>query len=223
MKRKFNFGKNQVVLGTLVLMIAVAGYLNYIDAGNNNNPIVLNDNGEVASLVGDNTTNLLSLPTFGKDGIVEIDTFGDQKILTQRTPITNEKTEPGEAIFVNARVSTPYFSQVKLTREQSRSKQRDMLTDMINNDKIGKEQRSDFANEMLKMQQRIEKETAAESMIAAKGFGEVYVRIDDTTVDVVVDKEKLTEQDIAQIQDIVTRKTGLDATKIRISPYSRNK
>ena len=38
-----------------------------------------------------------------------------------------------------------------------------------------------------KYNKRIEKENAAEDMLKAKGFSEVYVRIDDDTVDVVVE------------------------------------
>ncbi len=55
-------------------------------------------------------------------------------------------------------------------------------------------------------------------MIESKGFTEVYVRIDDETVDVVVNKKELTDAELAQIEDIVKRKTGFDSTKIRISP-----
>lgn len=52
-------------------------------------------------------------------------------------------------------------------------------------------------------------------------FDEVYVRIDDDTVDVVVDKAELTDAEIAQIEDIVKRKTGVEADKIRITPLKK--
>ena len=74
------------------------------------------------------------------------------------------------------------------------------------------------ADNLLEIQQRIEKETAAEAMIESKGFSEVYVRIDDNTVDVVVNKSELTDSELAQIMDIVTRKTGMKESQIRISP-----
>ena len=74
---------------------------------------------------------------------------------------------------------------------------------------------------MLEIQQRIERETAAEAMIEAKGFKEVYVRIDDDTVDVVVDRAELTDTEVAQIEDIVKRKTGYSNDKIRISPLKK--
>ncbi len=223
MKRKFNLGKNQVVLSVLVLMIAVAGYLNYIDSNNELNPIVLSDNGEVTSIVRDETTKFTELPTIGDNGIVEISTIGDTNITLEKLPLTDESTEIGEAILVNAQISRNYFTETKLNREQSRSMQRELLLELINNDKLSSAERAKFSDRMLEMQSKIEKETAAESIIKSKGFGEAYVRIDDTTVDVVVDKEKLTAQDIAQINDIVTRKTNLPVTAVKISPYTNSK
>ena len=55
-------------------------------------------------------------------------------------------------------------------------------------------------------------------MIESKGFSEAYVRIDDDTVDVVVNKSELSDAELAQIMDIVTRKTGMKESQVRISP-----
>ena len=63
----------------------------------------------------------------------------------------------------------------------------------------------------------MENEAAAEAMIKAKGFNEVFVRIYDENVDVIVDREEISKQEAAQVQDIITRVTGAEASKIRIS------
>lgn len=227
MKRKMSLGKNQVVLSALVMMIAVAGYLNYIDQSQVSDAIQLTDTGEIAALV-DSEESLL--PTFANElELTEIDVTEDPSIVTETSALEvvegEETTEPtpGEAIFVSSSVDETYFVQAKLEREQSRAKQQETLTGMINNEKLSEDQRTEFADEMLKMQQRIEKETAAEAVIKEKGLGEAYVRIDDETVDVLINKETLTEQEIAQIQDIVTRKTGMELNQIRISPMTVNK
>ncbi len=93
---------------------------------------------------------------------------------------------------------------------------------MMNNESVDEQQKAACADNMLELQKRIEKETAAEAMIESKGFKEAYVRIDDETVDVVVDKEELTDAEVAQIEDIVKRKTGFEADKIRISPLKKS-
>ena len=63
----------------------------------------------------------------------------------------------------------------------------------------------------------MEKEMQIESLIEAKGFGSTYVRIDDKQVDIVVSKQNLNQNEIAQIVDITERETGLKSSQIKIS------
>ena len=55
-------------------------------------------------------------------------------------------------------------------------------------------------------------------MLQAKGFENAIVSISDGNADVVVDSNGLTEKQIAQVEDIVRRKTGVEADKIVITP-----
>ena len=56
-----------------------------------------------------------------------------------------------------------------------------------------------------------------------KGFSEAVVTILSDSVDVVVNADDLTESQIAQIEDIVKRKTECSADKIVISPVGKKK
>ncbi len=206
----YKLKRNQVVISTLVVMIGVAGYLNYIDTKNVGQPIMLDDNGEIIALI--------------PSGDEEISIMSDENpsISVVSNNVNNEEeAKPGEAVFVNSSTDTSYFVQAKLDREQARSKEKDILMELVNSDSIDSEKKSEVADEILEIQKRIEKETAAEAMIESKGFNGVYVRIDDNTVDVVVNKSELTDAEIAQIQDIVSRKTGLEADKIRINTIKK--
>ena len=144
-------------------------------------------------------------------------------------PLTAEAsttTGDGAAVFASANTSddaSRYFAEAKLDREQSRAKQKEILTEMLNNSNVSESQKNVCSDSMLELQERIEKETAAEAMIEAKGFSQAYVRMDDDTVDVVVDKDTLTDAEVAQIQDIVKRKTGYTAEQIRISTWKQSK
>ena len=135
-------------------------------------------------------------------------------------PTNQQPNEAGEAIFVSNPGS--FFVQARLQREQTRSSERAILNDLINNNNVDVEQRAVAADAMLEIQRRIERETAAEALIESKGFSEVYVRISDNSVDVIVSKETLTEPEIAQIMDIIKRKTGMTETQIHISPMRRS-
>jgi stage III sporulation protein AH len=207
-------------------MIAAAGYLNYIDsAPQKANEVMLTDNSDIA-LVGD-SNNVAVTDDNPEIAAAESTTSGNTSSEKNEEKTTNVNkaeadSDAGAAVFVNSSTDTSYFVQAKLDREQSRAKQKDMLNEMLNNEKATSEQKNEATTAMLQIQKRIEKENAAEDMLKAKGFSEVYVRIDDDTVDVVVDKEKLTDTEIAQIEDTIKRKTGLPADKIRITPFKKS-
>ena len=203
------------MITALLVMVMVAGYLNFAE--------VKSDNTDLAQTVQSEDYSALV-----QDG--EIVVFADDEDMDVYSEngfdmITAESADDtGAAVFVNASAyEGEYFVQAKLEREQARAKQQDILTQMLNNENLSAEEKSLCTNNMLTIQQRIEKETAAEAMIKAKGFNNVYVRIDDETVDVVVDKENLTDAEIAQIEDIVKRKTSMDSDKIRISTLKASK
>lgn len=222
----FAVKKNQVIITALVAMIAAAGYLNYIDsAPQKANEVMLTDNSDIA-LVGD-SNNVAVTDDNPEIAAAESTTSGSTSSEKNEEKTTNfnkaeADSDAGAAVFVNLSTDTSYFVQAKLDREQSRAKQKDMLNEMLNNEKATSEQKNEATTAMLQIQKRIEKENAAEDMLKAKGFSEVYVRMDDDTVDVVVDKEKLTDAEIAQIEDTIKRKTGLPADKIRITPFKKS-
>ena len=67
-----------------------------------------------------------------------------------------------------------------------------------------------------------EKEQAAELLLSAKGFEDAVVNIVGEEVDVVINAESVTDRQIAQIEDIVMRKTGAEAEKIVITAAIQN-
>ena len=234
--------RNQIIITALVLMIAVAGYLSYLDMRQQDEePIgwALDEQGGMAALIPsneallgeDSQTGLIGVPwpnthdpTIYTYGEIDLPSLADLDLYDIIAVPTNEEnlTEAGEAIFVDGgRADTAFFVQARLTREQSRSNERSILNDLINNNNVAEEHRAEAAGVMLEIQRRVERETGAEALIKSKGFSEVYVRISDNAVDVIVNKPELTEQDLAQIMDVIKRKTGMNETQIHISPMRR--
>ncbi len=237
----FQEKRNQVVLGALVSMVALAGYLNYIDNGKTES-IAISDNGQIINDIAlDSEGAEWVTPVFSEtdatNGEVAISTTFDATTdATGTADATGTQTETidgtqassgNEAIFVNATGTlvdnSEFFVDAKLEREQARAKEKDFLIDLTNNDTLDTAKRNEAADEIMKIQQRVEKETAAEALIESKGFKNAYVRIDNDTVDVVVDKAELTDAELAQIEDIVKRKTGYDASQIRITTFKTDK
>ena len=115
-------------------------------------------------------------------------------------------------------------AQAKVTREQVRAKNKETLQSIIDSDSLSDAQKQDAVAQMVAMTEIAEKETAAETMLASKGFLDSVVSISEDSADVVVNASELTEANRAQIEDIVTRKTGVAAQNIVITPvYAEGK
>ena len=124
---------------------------------------------------------------------------------------------PGEAVFTSSK-SIGNLANAKLVKEQTRSKNKETLLEVINNANIESVQKQDAINEMIAITDVAEKEMSAEILLEAKGFSDAVVSISDGYVDVCVSTGELTEAQRAQIEDIVKRKTGIPAENIIITP-----
>lgn len=124
----------------------------------------------------------------------------------------------GEAVLVNNTITEDYFSSAKLSREQARAKNEETLMEIVNNTKMEDEMKQEAVNDLIRLTEISEMETAAETLLGAKGFENAIVTITEDSADVVVDAEGLTKQQIVQIQDIVKRKTKISVENIVITP-----
>jgi stage III sporulation protein AH len=215
-RRKFVLKRNHVIVAALVVMIGVTGYLNLRDRAAYDNGLALTPSGEIMALIMDDMI---------AQDVAMVNTTLDEAgnlDFTHNHEIATVATDPGAAVFVNTGDASSFFIQAKLNREQARSGQMASLTEMINKTAIDQEQRAEKAAQMAELLSRIEREAATEALIEAKGFAEVYVRISDNAVDIVVDRATLTDQEVAQIVDVALRKTGMTAEQIFISPLRQN-
>lgn len=205
--------KNQIIITALVVMVALAGYLS------------MTEREDLSITTSNQSVENESVADISDEDIV-LD--GDGSVSTASVSAVTTSTEvsskenAGEAVLVSNTVNGSFFEEAKLSREQTRAKNKETLTSLVNNDNVSSAQKNKAMNEIMKMTTISEKETATENMLAAKGFDEAVVTISDESVDVIVNAEDLTEQQIAQIADVVKRKTECDADKIVISPVGKN-
>lgn len=127
---------------------------------------------------------------------------------------------PGEAVFTSTQaVST--LSAARLLKEQTRAKNKEVLEEIVNNEILDSAQKEEAVANMVALTDRSEKEMEAEILLSAKGFTETVVSMGDNSVDVVVCADTLNDAQLAQIMDIVTRKTKISAENVIISRVSQ--
>lgn len=221
------FKKNQMIITALAAMIAVAGYLNYSGTGLDEDLLSANSSAiedtEDASVAED----ISAEDIYAQTGI---DETGDIASLDEDTEVVEEEAEPaaeeqaeaevGDTVMANSSVGVGLVSEAKVTREQTRSRNKEILMELINSTNITDEQKQGAIDEMVEMTDIAEKELAAETLLSAQGFNDVVVSINDSSADVVVSNAQVSDAQRAQIEDIVKRKTGIEAANITITPVT---
>lgn len=205
------FKKNQVIIAALAVMIAAAGYLNYSGRLFGDKEASQQMNTELANqeLLDISEEDLASAS--GDIKSQDSDTEGKEDGTVEGTP--------GEAVLTSGEANA-VVAEAKVTREQVRAKNKETLQQIIDNTELSDKQKTDAVSQMVKMTELSEKEAAAETLLASKGFNDAVVSLADESADVVVGAAELTEANRAQITDIVTRKTGVSAENVVINPIS---
>lgn len=229
---KHIFKKNQIIITTLAIMIAVAGYLNYSGTAINDEQIAEEANSDVivddvdVSDISDEDAYVQTQNTLTQSGSAvgteeEANETGliDIESLDSDADMEASTGNPGEAVLTGTN-SLEVIEQAKLTREQTRAQNKEALLELINNSNIADTQKQEAIQSMINLTDISEKESAAEILLEAKGFSEVVVSIQDGKADVVVNLSTIDDAQRAQIEDIVKRKTGISGENIVITPVT---
>ena len=201
--------KNQIVITTLAVLIAVAGYVTYDKKG--------------ADIKDAETVANMNQDAVSDQADKDYEIGEDLDITSSKEDLANASTEdvenPGETVLTSVTSGdSDYAAKVKLNREQVRSKNKETLQAIIDNDSLDESKKKDAVNEMITLTDIAEKESNAEMMLEAKGFTDVVVSMNDDGCDVVLNMGEATDAKRAQVEDIVKRKTGVSADKIVITP-----
>lgn len=233
--------KNQWIITALAVLIAVAGYLNFTgqEIDKNGWKSVMSLSGketaapqENADAVRENADAAAQEEMTGQkkeskktsaDTTLDIsaqEDGGDYTVADSGELKSASEENPGEAVMVSNSLGADYFSSAKLSREQSRAKNKETLMTIINNDKIASKDKKSAIDQVAQLTKDAQLESAAELMLEAKGFTDSVVSIEKGSADVIVNAGELTQQQLAQITDIVTRKTKMSADNIVITPVA---
>ena len=209
------FKKNQMIITALAAMIAVAGYLNY--SGTKLDESLLSANSSAIEDANDAALaeDLSAEEIYAETGEEE---YADIESLDEDVDVAEENV--GETVLASSPVGVGLVSDAKVSREQTRSRNKEILMELINSTNITDEQKQGAIDEMVQMTDIAEKELAAETLLVAQGFNEVVVSIHDAGADVVVSSTQVSDSQRAQIEDIVKRKTGIEAANITITPVT---
>lgn len=197
------FKKNQIIVTVLAILIVIAGYLKYTDANFNDK------NKEV--------TNEIYESTYGTDDILSNGEIASLDENETGEAVEETTLQPGEAVMTSSKL-TDFIIQARIDREQIRSKNKETLLKVINDETVSEKEKTSAVEAMVEITKSSELENTIETLLEAKGFSNVIVTLSDNQVDVIIDEQEITDRKRAQIEETIKRKTDISADKIVITP-----
>ena len=234
------FKKNQVIISVIALMLIAAGYMSYTtDINNDLKTAVLKDAEEYAELgdaqlVSSQVANNENIETQEESKNTSSETQQESKTANDgnlqengknenvqsgdKNSNTTNMQETNEAVDTSTQNSgSSYFTESRLEREKMYSQMLESYQKILENSQITDTQKEIAQNEVSKINKTKNAIMIAENLIKNKDFSDVVIFVNGNSVNVVVKEKTLKTEQIAQIQNIVTREIENDIENIHIS------
>ena len=138
-------------------------------------------------------------------------TYNEEEVLENETQETVAKTE------VIEEVKEDYFTSCKIERNNIFSQTIEIYENMLESSSITNEQKAIAQNEIQKTTQIQNSILIAENLLKIKGFEDVVIFVNNDNVSVIVKSDNLTQEQVAQIQNIVSREFAVGSENINIT------
>lgn len=109
-----------------------------------------------------------------------------------------------------------YFEDYKVNRESVRTTEVAYLDSIINNDNSDMETVKDAQNQKIEIVRVMEAELTIEGLLAASGFADAIVTVQEGSVNVVIKEIEVSKEEVAKILEIVRQETDEPAQNIKV-------
>lgn len=143
------------------------------------------------------------------------------KTETNEKSVTSNKNEvtTNSQAENTSKTNSEYFTSSKLERENMYSQMLENYQKILNNPNVSEEQKAIASQEIKSINDVKNAIMICENLITTKGFEKVVMFVNGDSINVVVKSEKLSQEQVAQIQNIVTREMNSTAENIHIMTH----
>ncbi|MDY3928785.1 MAG: SpoIIIAH-like family protein [Clostridia bacterium] len=187
--------KKEIVACALVVLIGVAGYLNW--------------SYQDTVRVTDGDDYIETGKKLGEAQYVNSEKSNVEYESEEDTKVENNET-------VETAASADYFVQAKMEKENSRSKALEILNKTAENESFDEETRKNAQQKILDMASNTEKEAVIENIAKAKGYNDISVYIDGDEADIIVKKDGFGEKDVNILKELVSEQLNISPNNIKI-------
>lgn len=225
------FKKNQIVVFTIGLMLITAGYLSYMNNNKENTKTSIDassiaDSEEMAS-IGD--AKLVSANV--AQNLNEIDSNSelvegtDNNNLIENSERTDNSTVNSSNVVTNTIETSSdsietideYFTSSRLERENMYSKRIENYQDILNNSNVSEAQKKTAQEEISKLNNEQNALMITENLLKTKGIEDLIIFVNGDSINVIVKGDEIEKEEIAQIQNVITRELDADIGNIHIT------
>ena len=192
--------KASVIIYVLAMMLVTAGYWSYIS--NESQTI------ETVSMSQGNE----------EDEDVRDEHLGDATLVSNNE-LANENVEEEreeDDIETSAPSEDEYFQESKLSRDTMYSQTLETYKSILNNTNVSEEQKAIVTQEITELNKEKNAIMICENLISTKGFNNCVIFVNVESISVIVKADELKTDEIAQIQNIVSREMGAKVENIHI-------
>lgn len=216
--------KNQIVIYVIALMLMAVAYLNYttntaeqsveaslkMEARDDSNTANIGD----ATLVSSN--DVLS----NTDTVNESSGNSTTVSNTENSNTTNDNSNSNsETTQTNAQTSTDddYFTKSKLERDTMYSQMLESYENILNSTNSLETQKQSATDEIKKINDTKNSIMICENLIQTKGFENSIIFVNGDSISVIIKSDELTQEEVAQVQNIISREMNAEIENIHIS------
>ena len=202
------FRKKEIVAASLVVLIGMAGYLNW----SYQDTIHVRDNEsyvETGKMLGE--AEMVS----ANNSATEADEDGAEDAAEETAAETGSGADEQEGAAEET-AAVMSIDEAKMNREAARSKAMEVLKSTSADGSIDEATRTLAGEKLVSCAANIEKENEIESVAAAKGFSDVCAYINEETATITVKSDGMKPEDIQKLTDVVISTGGIKAQNVKI-------
>mgnify|MGYP004466197645 FL=1 len=205
MKLSGKIKTSSVAVYVLALMLVTVGYWNYISKESQTLETVS---------VGNDTSEDTRDKNLGDATLVSNNELIQEENAKDEKDNNSQNTENKNVEKNNK--DDGYFGESRLARDTMYSQTLETYKEMINNSSVSEEQKTIVTQEITKLNKEKNAIMICENLISTKGFENCVIFVNVDSISVIVKAQELKADEIAQIQNIVSREMDAKIENIHI-------
>ena len=195
--------RNELTVLVIALMLVTAGYLDYLGK------IKAEKTSSLDIIV--ESEQLVSEEEIAKIGDATLVSAEIEENIIETSNNTQDDERKKEV------KDDSYFISSKLERANIYSQTIENYQKIMENSNISEEQKAIASQEISKINQIQNAIMISENLLLAKGFDKCIIFVNDQSISVIIGKDEISQEELAQIQNILSRELNASIENIHIS------